>query len=175
MPNIRLIFDLSAATSRLTTPNERSFKSKNPAKHMLMDESCSPKNRLFFDSSVSCFETPSGSIHSKLTDAAQTMNTLLRNLFGDTYVYTAMEVLYFRKDAKSLHFGEYPAKVHWPAVPDPVSNPCCRRVADVIGKNYALVDVMPMRSKGLSGAISFTAIIKELMKNGAYVRALKVY
>ncbi len=86
-----------------------------------------------------------------------------------------MEVFYFSKDAKSLHFGEYPAKVHWPTVPDPVSNPCCRRVADVIGKKYALVDVMPMRSKGLSGDISFTVIIKELMKDGAYVRALEIY
>jgi hypothetical protein len=45
MPKNRLTFYLSAATSKLTTPNERLFKSKNPAKHMLMDESCSPKNR----------------------------------------------------------------------------------------------------------------------------------
>ena len=86
-----------------------------------------------------------------------------------------MEVLYFSKNAKSLHFGEYPAKVHWPEVPDPVSNPCCQLVADIIGKDYALVDLAPIRSKGLSGDIKFKEIRKELMQDSGYTKALEVY
>jgi hypothetical protein len=143
MPKNRLTFDLSAAASKLTTPNERLFKRENPAKHMLMGGSCSPKNRLFFDSSVSASKlvaspqllftteepakqilvgkhfgnessiyyprsTPTGSIRSELTIAAEALNRLLQNRFGATkYIYTAMEVFYFSKDAKSLHVGEY--------------------------------------------------------------------
>jgi hypothetical protein len=113
--------------------------------------------------------------HASLAAAALQMDTLLETRFGDKYIYTALEVLFFAKGSKSLHFGEYPAKVHWPGVPDPVSNPCCRRVADVLGKNYALVDLLPMRSKGLSGDISFKNIAQELLKDGKYVQALTIY
>ncbi len=110
-----------------------------------------------------------------LTVATQQMNTLLKNRYGAQYIYTALEVLFSAKDSKSLHFGEYPAKVHWHQVPDPVSNPCCRRVADVIRKKYALLDVLPIRSKGLSGDISFKNLTQELLKDGKYVQALKIY
>jgi hypothetical protein len=113
--------------------------------------------------------------HASLTAAALQMDTLLQTRFGGKYIYTALEVLFFAKGSKSLHFGEYPAKVHWPQVPDPVSNPCCRRVADVLGKNYALVDLLPMRSRGLSGDISFKNVTQELLKDGKYVQALTIY
>jgi hypothetical protein len=52
--------------------------------------------------------------HTSLTAAAQQMNTLLETRFRQKIIYTALEVLFFAKGAKSLHFGEYPAKVHWP-------------------------------------------------------------
>jgi hypothetical protein len=102
--------------------------------------------------------------HTSLTAAAHQINRLLENRYGaHQYIYTALKVLFFAKGEKSLHFGEYPAKVHWPGVPDPVSNPCCRRVADVIGQNYALVDLLPIRSKGLSGEVSFKGLTQELL------------
>ncbi len=110
-----------------------------------------------------------------MTAAAQQMNTLLKTRFGRKFIYTALEVLFFAKGAKSLHFGEYPAKIRWPGVPDPVSHPCCRRFADVIGKKYALVDLLPIRSKGLSGDISFKGLTQELLIDDEYVQALKVY
>jgi hypothetical protein len=113
--------------------------------------------------------------HTTLTAAAQQMNRLQKNRYGAQYIYTALEVLFFAKGAKSLHFGECPAKVHWSGVPDPVSNPCCRQVADVNGKNYALVDLLPIRSKGLSGDISFKGLTQKLLIDDEYVQALKVY
>jgi hypothetical protein len=79
--------------------------------------------------------------------AAEQMDTLLENRYGEQYICTALKVLFFAKGSKSLHFGEYPAKVHWPQVPEPVSNSCCRQVADVTGKKYALVDLLPMRAE----------------------------
>jgi len=117
--------------------------------------------------------------YKALMDAAKYLDGILCDIVGQkdmsNLISTAEEVLCFSKGAVSLHFGEYPAKVHWSALPDPVSNPCCVLASDVLQHEFALVDLVPLRPKGLSGDLVYPKMLSTLKKNSRYRAALNAY
>jgi hypothetical protein len=103
-------------------------------------------------------------------------NALKKFLPENTFEFTALEVLTFSREASSLHFGEYPAKVHWPNVPPAVSNPTCVIVKDVLGdSDWTLVDICTVRSQAASGNINIQDMLNILKKDPALQKAVRTY